>query len=154
MRLEGIVRDAAGRPAPGIIVYAYHTDDRGIYPRSPTKGVRHGRLRAWVRSDENGRYRFETIRPAGYPETTIAAHVHMHVIEPGRCTYNISDVQFTDDARLSARERDHAAAGRGGNGLVTPRKDADGTWLVSRDIVLGKNVPGYAANTPARSVDP
>jgi len=34
-------------------------------------------------------------------------------------------------------------AGRGGSGLVAPRKDNDNTWVVERDILLGANVPGY-----------
>jgi protocatechuate 3,4-dioxygenase beta subunit len=146
MRIEGTVRDGASRPVAGVIVYAYHTDDRGIYPPMPSTAperTRHGRLRAWARTDEHGRYRFDTIRPAGYPGTEIPAHVHMHVIEPGRCTYFIGDIQFTDDTRLNSRERERAAAGPGGNGLVTPRRGQDGVWLVRRDIVLGERVPGY-----------
>ncbi len=41
-------------------------------------------------------YRFETIRPASYPNTKFAQHVHMHVVEPGRCTYFIDGTVFTD----------------------------------------------------------
>ena len=45
LRIEGRVTDASGKPAAGVIVYAYHTDATGIYPRGST---RHGRLRAKV----------------------------------------------------------------------------------------------------------
>jgi protocatechuate 3,4-dioxygenase beta subunit len=147
MRIVGSVVTASGQPAPGVIVYAYHTDDHGVYPPgSRERGAeagRHGRLRAWARTDAAGRYRFDTIRPAGYPGTEIPAHVHMHVIEPGRCTYYIDDIHFDDDPRLPASERQRLDRGRGGSGIVTPRRDADGTWIVTRDIVLGKGVPGY-----------
>lgn len=146
--LEGVVRDAGGQPAPGIIVYAYHTDATGLYPRDERfrdqAAFRHGRLRAWARTDGAGRYRFETIRPGSYPGTNEPAHVHLHVIEPGRCTYYIDDVLFDDDPLLTKQRRDRLE-GRGGGGLTAPRKGGDGTWRVGRDIVLGKKIPGYPA---------
>src|SRR5262245_51730522 len=55
MRIEGTVRDGKGRPVPGVIVYAYHTDANGIYPRNESMqgraAYRHGRLRGWARTD-------------------------------------------------------------------------------------------------------
>jgi protocatechuate 3,4-dioxygenase beta subunit len=140
MRITGLVRDRQGRPAAGIIVYAYQTDAGGLYP---TANTRHGRLRGWVRSDASGRYRFDTIRPGGYPNTNIPQHVHMHVIEPGRATYYIDEIVFSDDPRLTPPARKQSGTGRGGEAVVTPTRDRDGTWLVTRDIVLGLNVPGY-----------
>jgi protocatechuate 3,4-dioxygenase beta subunit len=140
MRIDGTVRDGEGRPVPGVIVYAYHTNAKGLYPQSPHS--RHGRLRGWARTDEQGRYRFDTIRPAGYPNSDLPAHVHMHVIEVGRCTYVIDDIQFEDDPRLSAAHR-RMAQERGGAGIVTPRRAESGRWLVTRDIVLGEHIPDY-----------
>ena len=140
MRITGIVRDGQGRPAAGVIVYAYQTDAGGIYPKAAT---RHGRLRGWVRTDASGSYRFDTIRPGGYPGTTIPQHVHMHVVEAGRATYYIDEMVFTDDPRLTPETRKQHTANRGGTGVMTPTRDRAGVWLVSRDIVLGQNVPGY-----------
>lgn len=140
LRITGVVRDRDKKPVAGIIVYAYQTDASGIYPSSTT---RHGRLRGWVKTDEAGRYRFDTIRPGGYPNTTIPQHVHMHVIEPGRATYYIDEMVFSDDPRLTAENRKQLVTGRGGPGLVTPVRNPDGVWAVTRDIVLGQSVPGY-----------
>jgi protocatechuate 3,4-dioxygenase beta subunit len=130
-----------------VIVYAYHTDAHGIYPREERHagrpGSRHGLLRGWVKTDDKGQYRFDTIRPAGYPGTKIPAHVHMHVIEAGRCTYSIDELLFEDDPRLTPEERRKAERGRGGRGLSAPHKDAGGIWTVARDIVLGEGIPGY-----------
>ncbi|HEY5935087.1 MAG TPA: hypothetical protein VIU61_10645, partial [Kofleriaceae bacterium] len=102
MVIEGVVIDAAKRPVAGVIVYAYHTDAGGLYPQSPagTKH-RHGKLRGFALTDRAGKYRFDTIRPVGYPKTDIPQHVHMHVVEPGRCHYFIDDIVFTDDPRLT-----------------------------------------------------
>ena len=147
MVIEGSVVDAAGKVAAGIIVYAYHTDAGGVYPKDEalegTSAYRHGRLRGWARTDSAGRYRFETIRPGGYPSSHIPAHVHMHVIEPGRCTYYIASIEFEDDPHLSDEDRKRHERGRGGSGLVSPERDQNGRWTVRRDIVLGLRVPGY-----------
>jgi protocatechuate 3,4-dioxygenase beta subunit len=80
MTIDGVVRDAHGKPAAQVIIYAYHTDVGGLYPAARN---RHGSLKGWARTDAEGRYRFDTIRPGAYPSRDIAEHVHMHVIEPG-----------------------------------------------------------------------
>lgn len=136
MTIEGVVRDPHGNPAAGVVVYAYQTDAGGIYPRAATA---HGRLRGWARTGPDGRYRFETIRPGSYPSRDAPAHVHMHVVEPGCCTYYLDDVEFRDDPLLRRAE----GRGRGGQGIVTPARDGQGRWRVERDVVLGENVPGH-----------
>lgn len=148
MTIGGVVTTAAGAPAPGIIVYAYQTDAKGLYPPAPElrgAAARHGRLRGWARTDAQGRYRFLTIRPAGYPNTDIPEHMHLHVIEPGRCTYYIDDVVFEDDPRLTPRQRAAHDRGRGGSGVVRPTRDSNGTWQVRRDIRLGAGITDYRA---------
>jgi protocatechuate 3,4-dioxygenase beta subunit len=155
LRIEGTVYDGSGRPAPGVIVYAYHTDARGIYPRDErlrgSAAYRHGKLRAWVKTDDRGRYRFDTIRPASYPNRENPAHVHMHVIEPGCCTYYITSIHFEDDPLLSEEERDRVVTGRGGSGLVQLERDESAVWVARRDIVLGKGVPEYPEGEAGRT---
>jgi len=142
--IEGVVRTLDGKSAAGIIVYAYQTDNTGIYPRAST---RHGALRGWVITDAAGRYRFETIRPRAYPSRNVPEHVHMHVIEPGKGTYYIDELRFEDDPLITDRNR--STDSRGGTGLVAPQRRGD-TWYAQRDIVLGRNVPGYSSPTPPR----
>lgn len=143
--IEGRVTTPAGQPAAGIIIYAYHTDHTGVYP--PATGLssmarRHGRMRGWAVSDAQGLYRFTTIRPGAYPGDNIAAHVHMHVLEPGRGTYYIDDLLFDDDLLLTSDQR-RQLRGRGGSGIARPVREQDGFWRVRRDIQLGLNIPGY-----------
>lgn len=140
LQIEGTVTSQDGEVQEGIIVYAYHTDSNGVYPRDET---RHGGLRGWAQTDARGRYRFDTIRPGAYPGRTTPQHVHMHIVEPGKCTYYIDSIVFDDDPLLTARHRKQYAGGRGGNGIVHPERDADGVWHVRRDITLGKGIPGY-----------
>lgn len=152
LQWRGYIRDTDGAPVAGVIVYAYHTDASGRYPRDVAGRAAthpHGRLRGWARSDAQGRFGFDTIRPGAYPGQAIPAHIHAHVIEPGRCTYYLDDVNFRDDPLLAgdtaSRER------RGGDGIVDAKRGTDGIWRVTRDIVLGRNVPGYEACAAARN---
>lgn len=149
MVIKGIVTDLARRPIAGVIVYAYHTNAQGKYPSTEehrkSARHRHGMLRAFVQTDAEGRYAFETIRPASYPVPNAPAqHVHMHIIEPGRCHYFIDELVFTDDPRLPADARKHQATARAGSGISTPTKH-NGAWSVRRDITLGANIADYAA---------
>ena len=149
LHIAGTVYRLDGKtPAPDVIVYAYHTNAEGVYPKlaaADGSAIRHGRLRGWARTDAKGNYAFDTIRPAAYPGHTIPQHVHMHVIEPGIAeAYYLDDLLFSDDPFLTAEARARQN-GRGGNGIATPTRDAGGTWQVRRDIVLGKNIPNYPA---------
>lgn len=148
MRVSGKIVDVEGRPRPGTILYVHQTDRTGIYPppASPLTAAarRHGRLRGWVQADVDGRYQIDTIRPGSYPNANIPEHIHVQVIEPGCFSYFIDDVMFRDDPKLTAAQKRTLALGTGGNGVSTPRM-VDGVWLVERDVILGKNVPGYRA---------
>jgi protocatechuate 3,4-dioxygenase beta subunit len=135
MVIEGTASTGRGAPAANVIVYAYHTNQAGLYPPA---GNRHGRLRGWALTDSQGRYRFDTIRPGAYPERNVAEHVHMHVIEPGIGTYYIDNLEFEDDPLNQRRPGED----RGGDGLTLPQR-RDGLWFARRDIALGRNIPGY-----------
>ena len=151
MRIEGVVMNQAQQPIAGVVVYAYQTNQRGIYPTDErVRGKashRHGTLRAWAITDAAGRYTFETIRPGAYPGTDLPQHIHMHIIEPNRCTYYIDDVMFLDDAKLTPKARKQLTAGRGGDGVVMPTK-RDMSWVVRRNITLGEKINGYADCAP------
>lgn len=151
LRIEGTVYDRSGHVAPGVIVYAYHTNARGVYPPNEQfrgrAAYRHGLLRGWARTDDSGRYRFDTIRPGSYPGRDNPAHVHMHIIEPGCCTYYIASIRFTDDPLISREQREQALAGHGPIGLERPEPDGHGGWIVHRDIVLGEGLAHYPPDT-------
>lgn len=146
MEASGVVyRPDARTPAPGVIIYAYHTDARGIYPPAP--GVtgaarRHGRLRGWIKTNARGEYKFTTIKPASYPNSTIPSHVHLIVKEADKNEYYIDDFEFEDDRFLTRQERARRR-GAGGSGVVRLTRSAGGVWLARRDITLGLNVPDY-----------
>lgn len=145
MLVQGIVYKADGRtPAPDVVVYVYHTNQEGIYPRRGNEkgwAERHGYIRGWIRTNEQGVYRFYTLKPGTYPQRNAPAHIHVTVKEPTLNEYYIDEYLFDDDPLLTAKER-NSLPGRGGSGIVTFRK-MDGILLAERHIILGKNIPGY-----------
>jgi protocatechuate 3,4-dioxygenase, beta subunit len=137
--LSGRIYKTDGKtPAPGVVLYAYHTDNSGLYRAAKGAtgwGTRHGRLRGWLKTDSTGRYEITTIRPKPYPNATVAAHVHPILKEPGRREYWIDEYVFDDDKFVTEAYLSHQEK-RGGSGLVHLTRDAKGVWRGTRDIVL------------------
>ena len=125
-----------GKPAAGVILYAYHTDHTGSYAGGP-RGTRHARLRGWMKTGADGRYAFTSIKPAPYPDRTMPAHIHFIVLEPNRRPYWIDDIVFADEFKVDAAYRT-AMELRGGNG-ITPLTQKSGVWTGARDIMLERH---------------
>lgn len=145
LKITGTIYQKDGKtPAEDVILYIYHTNREGIYE---TKGDeqgwarRHGFIRGWIRTKEDGRYTFYTFRPAAYPDRREPEHIHMTVKEPGRNEYYIDDIHFEDDPLLTESVKSRVR-NRGGNGIVQPQLQ-DNILTVERDIILGMNIPNY-----------
>lgn len=138
MLLQGRVLAADGvTPAGGVVIYAHQTNAEGLYANGGPETVwsrRHGRLRGWARTDADGRYAFETIKPAPYPSLTMPAHIHLFVGEPGRRPYYIDDVVFEGEFGVTPDYRARSEL-RGGDGVVRLARE-NAVWLARRDIRL------------------
>lgn len=126
----------SGKPAADVIVYAYHTDQRGLYDGGP-KGTRHARLRGWMKTGADGRYAFTSIKPAPYPNRTMPAHIHFIVLEPGKPPYWIDDIVFAGEFRVDAAYRARQEL-RGGDGVIPLIRNI-GLWTGARDIRLERH---------------
>lgn len=140
--VTGVVRSAGdGRPASGVVIYAYQTDAAGLYSRGTSESQwsrRHGLLRGWVKTGSDGRYTFRTIKPGPYPDASLPAHIHFTIGEPGKRAYYIDDVVFSGEFGVSP---DYVARQelRGGSGIVRLRRDAQGVLIADRDIRLERH---------------
>lgn len=142
MEISGTIYRADGKtPAAGVILYVYHTNAAGIYPPVPGQSLQHGRLRGWMKTDEKGRYKFRSIKPAAYPGRKDPAHIHPVVKEKDKNEYYIDEFRFDDDPLLTKEERAKEEK-RGGSGIIKLTKQ-NGVWIGHRDIVLGYNIPNY-----------
>jgi protocatechuate 3,4-dioxygenase, beta subunit len=145
IEISGIIYQQDGKtPAPGVILYVYHTDQAGLYSKKGNVtgwGKRHGYIRGWMKTNEKGEYKFYTLKPAAYPGRNIPAHIHPVIKEPGKTEYWIDEYLFDDDSLLTTEEREKNE-GRGGNGIIM-LEEKDGMFYGKRNIYLGRKIPDY-----------
>lgn len=136
MVISGTVYAPDGKtPAPNTLIYLYHTDIYGHYGNRDKGEPRHGRYRGWMLTDAKGRYEFTSIRPASYPDSTIAAHVHMTMTTTALRETSVDSILFEGDKFITARER--SDVGRGGfNPILKMERGTDGLMRGIRDIQL------------------
>ena len=104
LRVTGTVVDASGRPVPNASLYIYQTDRDGYYGVKPASDSRNPRLKLFLRSDANGAWSFDTVKPGSYPGTRNPAHIHFEVSAPGHPP-RIFEIVFEGDPFLTERMR-------------------------------------------------
>jgi protocatechuate 3,4-dioxygenase beta subunit len=130
----------------GASVYVFHTDTKGFYApglKGPDAEL-DPRLHGALRTDANGRYQYETIRPGSYNNNP--AHVHYVVVVSGYKP-RIFDLWFQDDPILVARRQAgepeiqqsmrNSPFYKAAPDLIAIRpirRDAAGVWHAVRDL--------------------
>src|SRR5687767_8733206 len=101
--MRGVVYGADEKPAPGVKIFLYQTDAEGFYSR-PVSDPRRARLRGTVWTDAQGRYEFETVKPAHYANVVSqpAMHIHVHLEPPRLPEHWVESFYFDGDPRLPA----------------------------------------------------
>jgi protocatechuate 3,4-dioxygenase beta subunit len=110
--VTGRVVDGDGRPAKRAVIYVYQTSAKGWYSDraahfSAREGDRkHARLFGYLRTDGEGRFELRTIRPSGYPDSDLPAHIHVEIegIDKNSGSF-VTELQFDDDPRLTPEWR-------------------------------------------------
>lgn len=127
--------------AKDVIVYVYHTNNEGIYPKKGDEnghGKYHGYLRGWMKTDANGKYEFETIRPAPYDtHDGEPAHIHYTIEHPDYPEYWLTGLWFADDPRV-ASSLDKIERNGGLSSITALTKDDNNILRGSRNIILQK----------------
>ena len=146
MLVTGTIYQKDGKtPARDVILYIYHTDQKGVYPTRGNEtgwAKRHGYLQGWIKTGADGKYKFYTLKPAPYPNGNIPAHIHATVKQPGYSEYYIDEFLFDDDPLVTTNYRENLE-NRCGSGIVRPTASKEGLLVARRDIILGLNIPGY-----------
>ncbi len=145
IEVSGIIYQRDGKtPAKDIVLYIYHTDQKGLYSQKGSEkvwGKRHGYIRGWVKTNAEGFYKFYTLVPASYPNSNNPKHIHPTIKEPGKSEYWIDEFVFDDDSLLPNEERLKSNPVGGSGVLKTTMKD--GMLSAKRNIILGFNVQDY-----------
>lgn len=146
LEISGVVyRQDGTTPAPGVVLYIYHTDQNGYYSSKGGEtgwGKRHGYIRGWLKTNEKGEYKFYTLKPAPYPGANAPAHIHPTIKEPDKNEYWIDDYVFDEDKLVDESYRNEVQ-NRSGSGIISLSENESGMLTGRRDLILGKNIPDY-----------
>jgi len=110
--VKGIITDAKSKPLSNALVYVYQTSSEGWYSDTAphilqNEGDRkHARLFGYFKTNTNGEFEFETIKPHGYPHSDLPAHIHFEVSSGNNSL--ITELLFDDDPRLAGDIRARA----------------------------------------------
>lgn len=133
----GTVANKQGKPVADALVYAYHTSAKGWYSdRAPhfsgdSADFGHARLFGYVRTDAEGHFTLRTIRPGGYPRSTLPEHIHVQVFV-GDASVMVSEVLFDDDARLVGETRERSVK----EGMVISKPEVKDGVAVVRPVLV------------------
>lgn len=143
----GEVREKDGAPTKNALVYLYHTSAKGWYSdkaahiSGDSGDTKHARLFAYVRTSDEGRFEVRTIRPVGYPDTDLPAHIHLHIrprvpldTKLDAARELVSEIQFDDDPRLTSEWR--ARSKREGAVIVPVERTDTGAQRVHATFTL------------------
>lgn len=139
MVVTGTLRSKDGKPVSGALVYAYQTNAKGLYwdqavhYAASSGNNQHAHLFGYLAPDPQGRFEITTIRPEGYPQSTIPQHIHLEVYVDGRPKL-VTEIQFEDDPRMTTEERRQSR--HAGFYLVPVRRGADGVQKCEAEIRL------------------
>lgn len=110
IRVLGKIQDKNGNPVSDALVYMYQTDSKGWYSAtSPHVGgsegdMRQARLFGYVRTGKEGQFELHTVKPSGYPQSDLPAHIHVHIWKDGYRNF-VNEFLFDDDDRLVGEVR-------------------------------------------------
>jgi len=113
IKVIGTIKEKDGKPVAGALVYLYHTDSRGWYAADAPHvlqyegDIRHARLFGYVKTGNDGKFELHTIKPSGYPQSDLPAHIHVHIDVNGYQSL-VTEFLFDDDERLVGKIRENS----------------------------------------------
>jgi protocatechuate 3,4-dioxygenase beta subunit len=115
--VKGIIKNQNGEPMVNSLLYFYHTStagwysDKSVHISGPGGDHGHARLFGYLRTNTKGEFFIKTIRPNGYPDSDLPAHIHLQLWdESGRNRVIPGELLFADDPRFTPLRRERAIA--------------------------------------------
>jgi protocatechuate 3,4-dioxygenase beta subunit len=115
--VNGLVVNRNNEPQKNVLMYFYHTDDRGWYADTGVHVLtnsgdfNHARLFGYLKTNDKGEFSFETIRPSGYPGSDFAGHIHLQFWnENMRTLHGPGEFQFDEDPRMTPERKAESLA--------------------------------------------
>jgi protocatechuate 3,4-dioxygenase beta subunit len=108
LHVSGVVVGPDGSPIEAASLYVYQTDHEGYYGVKPASDNRNPRFKLFLRSDAQGRWAFDTVKPGSYPNSRVPPHIHFEVASKGRGS-QIFEIVFDGDPFVTAEMRSNPA---------------------------------------------
>ena len=141
LKVSGTIRNSRGEPIRRALIYVYHTSAKGWYSdKAPhisgnAGDEKHARLFGYLTTNQEGFYEFQTIRPVGYPNSTLPAHIHFEIETTGDQSRTfVSEILFDGDPRLTSETRERSL--REGLVICPVTRGADGVQHVQADFKI------------------
>jgi protocatechuate 3,4-dioxygenase beta subunit len=97
-------------PAQGVVVHAYHRDQDGFDFGKDDRAMTTWRLQGWAQTDDQGRFKFRTIRPAPDHMGRDGSHIHFTLESSEFGRQWAPTVYFADDPLVKNERRQQSAA--------------------------------------------
>ncbi len=140
LRISGTVFKSDGKtPAKDVVVFIYQTDENGEYElKKDDRNENYIYHRAWVKTNEDGRYNFFTFVPGTDFGSNQMKHIHTFIKENNLPVYEADGFLFEDDPYLSKYCRKKLRKA-GATNILNPEKVGD-ILVANRNIVLSQNI--------------
>ena len=134
MTVTGTVSDKSGNPLGDVLVYVYQTSNQGWYTDTAAHvggnegDFGHARLFGYLKTDRAGNFEFETIRPEGYPNSDLPAHIHILMwTADGKVLSGMpEELLFEEDERLTKERKAQALR----SGYLVSKNTGSKDWAV------------------------
>jgi protocatechuate 3,4-dioxygenase beta subunit len=110
--IRGEVKNEKGEAMGDALIYVYQTSDKGWYSDTAAHvlifmgDMKHARLFGYLKTDDKGKFEFETIKPKGYPKSDLPAHIHIAMWKNDKYLAGVpGELQFDDDDRMTPERR-------------------------------------------------
>lgn len=110
MRIEGQVLTRDKAPAARVEVHSYHRDSDGFDFGPGDKDAHTWRLQGWAQTDDDGRFSFDTVRPAADHLGREAAHIHFTLVSKAYGRQWAPKVFVDGDPLITTHQRERSIA--------------------------------------------
>lgn len=103
--IKGTAYNPDGSLASDVIIHSYHRDAKGYDFGENDSEYNTWRIQGWAKTDKNGNFTFETIRPAADHLGREGGHIHFTTISEKYGNQWAPKVLFADDDLISVSQR-------------------------------------------------
>lgn len=142
LKITGTIYQSDGKtPASDVILFIHQPDENGNYDiKRDDNRKRYINHRAWIKTDEDGKYTFYTFMPGSVEHTQELKHIHRTIKEPGKPEYDMESFYFNDDPIIPSLSL--ACRAKMVKSMLRINKEGN-MYVASKDIILSESLPDY-----------